>query len=244
MIVFPTYEDGHVVRPYLFISGDLPKSFSETILNKTCKTASIVRLPSYDRLDAPVASHPDMLALPTPDGKICMFGEYAKSLPAALSDKIRTVDKVPDKKYPGDILLNFLIYKENIIGRVDMLPCELQGLELCQIAARQGYARCSVCLFGDHAITSDKGLFDILSSLGVNMLLISPTGISLPGYDRGFIGGATIVCEHNVFFFGDPLTHPDGTKMVDFIRSAGFLPISLGSMPLCDYGGGFLCCFN
>lgn len=240
MIVFPTYEDGHVVRPYLFISGNLPKAISKALINKIGETADLIRLPSYDRLGTPVASHPDMLALPTPDGKICMFSEYAASLPTVLSDIIRPVDKVPDKEYPGDILLNFLIYKENIIGRVDMLPCELQGLGLYQIAARQGYARCSVCLFGDHAITSDKGLSDILSSLGINVLLISPSGISLPGYDRGFIGGATIVCGHDIFFFGDPLTHPDGIKMVDFIRSAGFLPISLGSMPLCDYGGGFL----
>ena len=125
MIVFPTYEDGHVVRPYLFISGNLPKAISKALINKIGETADFIRLPSYHRLDTPVASHPDMLALPTPDGKICMFGEYAKSLPAALSDKICPIDKVPDKKYPGDILLNFLIYKENIIGRVDMLPCEL-----------------------------------------------------------------------------------------------------------------------
>lgn len=240
MIVFPTYEDGHVVRPYLFISGDLPNSFSEALLNKIGKMSGVIRLPSYDRLDTPVASHPDMLTLPTPDGKIYMFGEYVASLPKVLSDKIRHVDNVPDKKYPGDILLNFLIYKENIIGRVDMLPRELQRLGLRQIAAKQGYARCSVCLFGNHAITSDKGLSDILSSLGAEVLTISPSGISLPGYDRGFIGGATIVHGHDVFFFGDPLTHPDGVKMVDFIRSAGFSPIALGSTSLCDYGGGFL----
>lgn len=240
MIVFPTYEDGRVVRPYLFISGDLPKALSEALINKIGERADIICLPSYDRLALPVASHPDMLALPTPDGKICMFGEYTASLPALLSDKIRPIDKVPDKKYPSDILLNFLIYKENIIGRVDMLPLELSEFGLHQIYAKQGYARCSVCLFGDHAITSDKGLSEILSSLGVTVLLISPSGISLPGYDVGFIGGATIVCGHDIFFFGDPLTHPDGVKMVDFIRSAGFSPIPLGSMPLCDYGGGFL----
>lgn len=249
MIVFPTYKDGHVVRPYLFLSNNLPKAFSNAVLNKIgTMTAGVVFLPPYARLDTPVASHPDMLALPTPCGKICMFGEYVKSNSSlfsgfsGLSDKICPIDTIPDAEYPNDILLNFLIYGQNIIGRVDMLPHELSRLKLHQITARQGYARCSVCIFGDHAITSDKGLSDILSSLGVNVLTISPSGISLPGYDVGFIGGATIVCGNYVFFFGDPLTHPDGVEMVDFIRSAGFCPVPLGlsSMPLCDYGGGFL----
>lgn len=244
MIVFPTYKDGHFVRPYLFLSRDVPTDILETVKIETDgEISGIISLPPCSRLDTPVASHPDMLVLLTQGGTLYTFDSYLaenREIFAPVATNIRTIGTEPTPKYPNDVLLNFLICGKHIIGRVDMLDDALAGLPYDKIPVKQGYARCSTCLFGESAITADKTIADALESIGVRVLKISPGNIELPGYSCGFIGGATAVCGKKIFFFGDPLTHPDGKSMVDFIRSAGHLPIAARQGRLFDYGGGFL----
>lgn len=244
MIVFPTYKDGHFVRPYLFLSGDVPTDILEVI--KTTlngEISGIISLPPCGRLDSPVASHPDMLVLPTTSGTLYTFGSYFaenRELFAPVAAKVKIIGAEPTSRYPNDILLNFLICGGHIIGRVDMLDDTLASLPYDKVFVRQGYARCSTCLFGANAITADKTIADALERLGVRVLRISPEGINLLGYDHGFIGGATAICGKKIIFFGDPLAHPDGEMMVDFIRNAGYLPITTRRGRLFDYGGVFL----
>ena len=65
--------------------------------------------------------------------------------------------------------------------------------------------------------------------------------VDLPGYGYGFIGGACGFCAERgeVWFAGDPLTHPDGAAVVDFVTSRGFRAFPLGSGRLFDCGGMF-----
>ncbi len=254
MIVFPTFEDGHKVRPYLFLSENVPHTAIEEI-RKICAEDTghfedIIGLPPHDSIDAPVASHPDMLALPIFSGgrrQLYVYESYYKSNRDIFDSRRiypQTVGREPNPKYPNDILLNFLIYKNHIIGRTDMMQSELKNPGFSEIYAKQGYARCSVCLLGDGAITADACLADILSMLGADVLKISSGSIVLDGYGYGFIGGATLVCGKHLFFFGNPLGHPDGSKMIDFAKKHGYIPHGLtgfeNSEDLFDFGGGFL----
>lgn len=254
MIVFPTFEDGHKVRPYLFLSENVPTAAAEEIreicAEDTEELNDVIGLPPCRSLDAPVASHPDMLALPIFSGgrrRLYLFESYYNKNRGIFDSHgiiPQTVGREPDSKYPNDILLNFLIYENHIIGRTDMMPDELKKLGLSEIYAKQGYARCSVCLLDGGAITADAALADILSKLGADVLKITPGGIVLNGYGYGFIGGATLICGKHLFFFGNPLGHPDGGKMIDFAKSHGYIPHALtgfeNSEDLFDCGGGFI----
>lgn len=247
MIGHPTFEDGQFVRPYLFLSENVPDIFCEGtcgIISGVCGISpGIIRLPSFDRLDYPVSSHPDMLVLPTGGRSILVYREYYGAHRDLFDGKkfdVNVTDAIPGMKYPSDILLNFLIFGNNIIGRIDMLPPELKALGLHPISAKQGYARCSVCLADGCAITADKTLADILAGMGADVLLISPGGIKLDGYDYGFIGGASIVYRNELIFFGNPATHPDGEKIAVFADRHGLKIHSLSDGELTDFGGGFV----
>ena len=247
MIGHPTSEDGQFVRPYLFLSEKVPDIFRDGlcgIISGICGISpDIIGLPPSDRLDFPVASHPDMLVLPIGGRSIVVYREYYEKYRDIFDGKgfdVHLTDAAPGRKYPGDILLNFLIFGGSIIGRADMLPPELKALGLRPVAAKQGYARCSVCLADGCAITADKTLADILTSMGADVLLLSPGGIKLDGYDYGFIGGASIVYRNEIIFFGNPSTHPDGEKIAVFADRHGLKVHSLSDGELTDFGGGFV----
>ena len=72
---------------------------------------------------------------------------------------------------------------------------------------------------------------------GCDVLLIQPGHIDLPGYDYGFIGGASFVYENKVIFFGNIEGHPDYTEIRDFIDEAGYEMIYEKNTQLTDLGG-------
>ena len=72
---------------------------------------------------------------------------------------------------------------------------------------------------------------------GCNVLLIQPGHIALPGYDCGFIGGASFVYENKVIFFGNIEKHPDYTEISAFIDEAGYETVYEKNTPLTDLGG-------
>lgn len=247
MIGHPTFEDGQFVRPYLFLSENVPDVFCDGICGIISEAGGIspdiIRLPSFDRLDFPVASHPDMLVLPAGGRSLFVYREYYGMHRCVFDGKgfeVHLTDAAPGKKYPSDILLNFLIFGDSIIGRCDMLPPELKALGLRPVTAKQGYARCSVCLADGCAITADKTLAEILTGMGADVLLLSPGGIKLDGYDYGFIGGASIVYRNEIIFFGNPATHPDGERIAVFTDRHGLKIHPLSDGELTDFGGGFV----
>ena len=109
------------------------------------------------------------------------------------------------------------------------------------IDVKQGYARCSVCLLGTKgAITADGGIGAVLRKLDVEVLEIQSGGIELCGYNYGFIGGASLVVDKTAVFFGNVEDHPDGKKILDFVRSKGFEAEYPGSFPLTDFGSAVI----
>ncbi len=241
MIVFHTWKDGHLVRPDLFLSARAVKALDPAVRAALSDAYRLISLPPFHRLPAPVADHPDLLVYEEKSGEWVLYeGYYAenRALFEPLSRKIRTLPDPPEPCYPHDVTLNVLRIGSHLMGRIgESHPLLTPGLT--PIPVRQGYTRCSVCRVGDRAaITADPGIAAALESIGLRLLRIRPGGIALPGYDCGFIGGATVTLRERIGFFGDPLSHPDGERMVDFIRSEGWEPIQLCPGPLTDYGGG------
>lgn len=192
-----------------------------------------VRLPCFSALDAPVSDHPDMLLFAYKDRVLCPEAYYREHEDifggnnAVVPVNTHACPEGVKCAYPEDTALNAL--RLRFSQRGDVVLCRIKSaarelLELfCEdniINIRQGYASCSACKVTERAIiTADRGQALEAKRLGADVLLISPGGIALPGYDIGFIGGASARIGDSLFFFGDPLLHPDGERIMAFVQA-------------------------
>jgi len=207
----------------------------------------VLRLPSDDRLDIPVASHADM--------NVFLFGEsailssrYAERFPY-VADHLREVcslkvllsEREISREYPNDVMLNVLICGNTAFSLEKYTCSEVKEVLLREriklINIRQGYAACNALAFGNRLITADRSILKAAVDAGIEVLEISRGGISLPGYNEGFIGGASGVCGNTVFFTGNVKLHPDGEKILRFVQKGGFEVVCLSSGELYDVGG-------
>ncbi len=219
----------------------------EARLRLTALGFEVVTLPPFSRLSPPVASHPDMLMLPLGDRLFvtrAYYGEAKRELDAIAAQSGRRLCPIAREvspKYPDDVGLNLCVVGKTILGRVDKAPKEVlayaETLGYTAVSVRQGYAKCSTVVMGSRGlITADRGIEAAARRGGVPCLLISPGHVSLPGYDCGFLGGASGVCGGTVYFCGDLMTHPDGEAITDFCQYLGFTVVSLGAGALFDVG--------
>lgn len=222
----------------LIISGEMPLDLRAAL---TVRGFELLLLPPCRNLDAPVASHPDMLIFAHND-KILTTNDYFSIARDVIgtANTILTEEK-HGKEYPRDILLNALYHGGKLYGYKNHLSrklLEFFGGECVNV--RQGYAHCSCCKVGDGVITADPSMQNALVQNGVDVLKIESGHISLPGYDCGFIGGASFEDKANVYFFGDLLLHPDGRRIADFCKNHGKNAVSLSNEALCDYGSAVI----
>lgn len=214
----------------LFISSDIPAEIEAALSGKY----KVIKLPPCADLDTPVSKHADML-LGSIDGRLVVTRSYYEKNAALFSDCDPIItDERHGEKYPADILLNFIDTKNAVIGYGKALT---RLINKPVINVKQGYTRCSTLVCRDFAVSADVGILSALFSLGYDTLNISPGYIDLPGYDFGFIGGASFADGDTVYFFGSLAYHPDGEKIRAFIEKRNVNMIELSDDPLTDYGG-------
>lgn len=140
-------------------------------------------------------------------------------------------------KYPYDIAYNVCRIGKYAVCRRSHTAPEILSEYQTILETKQGYARCSICIVNSESvITSDEGLYRLLSENKLNVLKIRPGYIEL-GRMQGFIGGASGLLENSVLAFNGALkTHPDHRNIVDFCRNVSVEPISLNSGNLVDTG--------
>lgn len=148
-----------------------------------------------------------------------MFFEYYRNM---LPDKnVVCGETNPDGHYPEcaayntAVTENFVICNEKYTDRAILQSVNRMGLEIINV--KQGYAKCSLCVFPGGAITSDKGIFDKISS-HTDTLLIGTEGVALPGCEYGFLGGASGY-DKKLYFLGDITGHPDFERIKAFLKS-------------------------
>lgn len=109
-----------------------------------------------------------------------------------------------------------------------------------QIHVNQGYTRCNLLPLPDDVfITSDKGIYTVLTKERLDVLYVNPDGILLDGFPNGFIGGVCGVKDDNVFIAGSLSAYKEGQKIRDFLALHFLTPIELYDGPLFD-GGSIL----
>ena len=205
---------------------------------------AICKLPPYPILPAPVASHPDMLLFFAPDAVFCTQSYY-KIAKNELEMIARTAQKplIRLKKelgsaYPHDILLNAAPIGACLFCLPSHTENEIkEGYHV--VPVRQGYAKCSTVPIGERAlITADPSIARAASDNQLNILKIRAGYVALPGYDTGFLGGASSFAPYGgtneIFFCGSLSTHPDHAAITGFCNSRGFDAISLSDAPLTD----------
>lgn len=195
-------------------------------------------------LDAPVSAHPDMVLFTADKGMvICakeVYEDYHKMLsPFGINLVQGTANLGCD--YPNDVAYNVLNTSAGAFARFDctdkQILLELNAKKIPKISVRQGYSRCACVTFPGALITSDSTLLNAGKNAGLSVLPITPGFVNLPGYDYGFLGGASgVLGDDTVVFFGDLSTHPDGDRIHDFIAKHGFAVKEVPHQPLTDIG--------
>lgn len=202
----------------------------------------VITIDSDKRLPKPVCSHADMLCCHLSEDIIFTYSQSAGKAVQKLGIECIVPDIVPQPIYPYDIALNCAVVGKYLVANLNYACGELlaaaQKLGLELINVKQGYARCSIAIIdANSVITADKNIAAKLREKGIDVLLIRPGHINLPGYDYGFIGGTCgKIAEDKILFFGNPDLHPDGSSIRRFIESKGISVIAADGQ-LFDFGG-------
>lgn len=143
--------------------------------------------------------------------------------------------------YPADIIYNAASTGKFFIHRLDMTDGDLlttvRELGLSLINIKQGYSKCNICVVDEnHIITSDEGIKKSCQGFDIDVLLISPGNILLPGLDHGFIGGASGSVSGKIIFNGDLSAHPDFQAIKDMVEAQGKELVYFKGKPLLDIG--------
>lgn len=207
-----------------------------------------ISLPKSKDMTEAISSHPDSLLFKYESTVISTADYCEEALPAlsalreACDVTLRFTSDTLGKGFPDDAKMNALVMGKKVfcnaktVSRAIIDLATDEGLEIIHV--NQAYPRCATLALGDDfAITADKGLATALKDNGIEVMLISEDGISLPPYKYGFIGGASGVFSDKVYFFGDYHTHPDGEIIEAAILGRGYTPISLSGSGLVDLGG-------
>ena len=222
------------------VSYQIAKRLSEAL------GIDVIPLNAYKCLDSPVASHADMLFCVL-DKTVFCYEDYVKenNLYEILVNEgydIVFVAKECQCEYPNDISLNALVMGKTIFSATNHTAKEIlnyaneNGYKTVNI--KQGYSACSTLVIDEnHAVTSDKGIYKALLEENKHALLIDNKDITLPGYNCGFIGGASGVINHNVVVFGDVSTLCDYDAILEFLRPLEKNIISISQGRVYDFGG-------
>ncbi len=207
-------------------------------------TERVVRIKSNPDLPPAVSAHADMQMLML-DDTLVITRELYDSIKETLPDNIiiAFAENNHTNKYPGDVNLNALYIRNCLLANSAYLDqtvkliCKRKGIELINV--KQGYAKCSTLNVGDAIITADCTIAEAAERCGIDALLISSGNIDLPGYDYGFIGGASFYDHdtHTVCFFGSLNYHPDCYRIIEFCERHNTKVISCSTSPLIDLGG-------
>lgn len=121
--------------------------------------------------------------------------------------------------------------------------CKLQPIHV-----KQGYTRCNLLplaptqpVGGDTsirpaAVTSDGGIARALEGKDIDILLIQPGYVALPGHPYGFLPGAAGQVEDQVIFHGNVNDHPEGGRLRKFIEERGLKLTCFPELVLTDIG--------
>lgn len=210
-------------RPVTYLSIDANQNLREylQIIGR-----EVIQFRTEGITDSRISNHPDIF--------------MCKMVPDH-GDIIFAGDDLPGEKYPDDIKFNAACTGKYFIHNLKFTSKKLLKYaienDLILVNVKQGYAKCSTVVIDEESIiTYDKGIYDSATKHGINALLISDGGVDLPGYNKGFIGGASGRVGDEIIFNGDISKHPDYIRIEKFIKSRNLKCKFFSGYNLCDIG--------
>ncbi|WP_348521806.1 DUF6873 family GME fold protein [Clostridium sp. BJN0001] len=207
----------------------------------------IIKVPKCDTLYNAISSHPDIQLSVIKNGKSYkliiqkdMKYDFLKDLENN-NIKYSLSSSSLKEKYPSDIILNALITKDIFVHNIkytdNTLLRSIDNREILNV--NQGYTNCSVLKVSDNAfITSDLGIYNVLSSKNMDVLLLPFGDIILEDFEYGFIGGCGgLISKNEIVFFGTLQKYKYKDKVLDFLSKFKVTPIYLDNCKLKDRGG-------
>jgi hypothetical protein len=201
--------------------------------------------PSHDLYDA-VCGHPDILMHIADSNNIIVHKNMPESFVLTLEElgyNVYFSKKALTRTYPYDIILNALNIGNFFVHNLNNTDENLLHLLSCKklLNVRQGYTKCSAAVLNENAVmTSDKGIADVLSANNVDVLLLPPGDILLPGLNYGFIGGTCgMLSERFIAFYGQLSEYKYGEEVLKFLKKYNIEPVYLRKGKLIDRGSLF-----
>lgn len=208
-----------------------------------------VFVPDNKAVDSRLRGHTDLSVLDAGGDRLIVSCALGDSFTDSLKNKGFQVyeDKTElGSVYPYDCALNicftgkYYIYNPRSASKhaLDILR------NLCYepIEVRQGYSKCSVCVVDEQSIiTADAGIARAAEKRGLDVLLITPGHIDLPGFDYGFIGGSAFRLDKHRFALTGVLDgHPDASRIKEYLNSKEYELITLTKKRIFDIGGAII----
>jgi hypothetical protein len=228
---------------YIFVDYRITNEEETNLLKLGYK---ILKCPPNSSLYEAVCGHPDMLMHIIDDKNIVVHRDmdinFINTL-RSLGINVLLSSSSLIYKYPYDIILNAVNLKNFFIHYIKytdtVLLDKIHNKKIINV--KQGYTKCSTAIIKDTAlITSDKIIASVMEKENVDVLLLPPGDIILPGLDYGFIGGCCGMIEENkIAFYGDLKYYAYGKEVMNFLHKHDVEPIFLSDGKLIDRGSIF-----
>ena len=191
-----------------------------------------------------IAAHPDIFFCqmnnhlfaspqipPRWENKICEFG-------------IQLIKGTSDlgSKYPQTAHYNAVFSGKTLIHNLNISDPKLLQSELATefIHVNQGYTRCNLLAINDKTfITNDVGVFSTLTKKGMEVLMIDPLPIQLPGQKHGFFGGCCGIWNDELVFCGTIDNLAEARSIYLLMERLNMRVINLYDGPPTDVGSIF-----
>ena len=229
----------------VYLAGSAEPALADHFRNIGC---DVQRVSTSGIVAPPVSDHPDMFMCRMGvdyDSVIVKHPQLSLSLagPDACSDPDRMISSGNSHflEYPYDIAYNAACTGKYFVHNLRYTAPELietaRKLGITLLDVRQGYTKCSTVVVDENSIiTYDHGIGKVCMQAGMDVLIVLPGHVLLPGYNTGFIGGVSGRVGDTVYFNGDLSMHPDHAKITEFIEMRGLRVIYFPDWPLTDIG--------
>lgn len=223
------------------------RTSKEEILNFKKLGCEILVCPSSSILYEAVCGHPDMLLNIIDEKNIIVHKNMNidfVNLLTNLDINITFSENSLCSAYPYDIILNSVNLPDLFIHNIKYTDPKLLEMVNAKklINVKQGYTKCSTAIVNQNAaMTSDKTIANALSRENIDVLLLPPGDILLPGLNYGFIGGCCgLLDKKSLAFYGDLNYYVYGKEVMEFLKKHSVEPVFLKKGKLTDRGSLFI----
>ncbi|WML35860.1 DUF6873 family GME fold protein [Clostridium sp. OS1-26] len=223
------------------------RTSEEEICNLKKLGCDVLVCPQSPILYEAVCGHPDMLLHIINQKNIVVHKDMNNGFINLLKNlglSVTFSENSLGSTYPYDIILNSVNLPNLFIHNIKYTDPKL--LEMVNVKklinVKQGYAKCSTAIVSQNAaMTSDTTIAKSLSKENIDVLLLPPGDILLPGLNYGFIGGCCGLLDKNLLaFYGDLNYYAYGKEVSYFLKKHNIEPIFLRKHKLIDRGSLFV----